>query len=82
MEFENIIVEKKDNYAIVKINRTKVMNALNPATIEELDRAFWEFGKDRSILGVILTGEGRAFVAGADLGQGNPGGSENPAELT
>ena len=45
------------------------MNALNDQTLDELERLFTAIEKDREVLGVILTGEGRAFVAGADISQ-------------
>ena len=51
------------------MNRPKALNALNDQTLDELERLFTAIEKDREVLGVILTGEGRAFVAGADISQ-------------
>jgi enoyl-CoA hydratase len=70
MTYENILLEKKNAIAYVTVNRPKVLNALNGATIEELRAAFHELKHDASIRVVILTGAGeKAFVAGADIGE-------------
>ena len=70
MTYENILFEKKNSIAYVTINRPKVLNALNTATMEELGGAFQEIKNDASIRVVILTGSGeKAFVAGADIGE-------------
>jgi enoyl-CoA hydratase len=70
MIYENILLDKKDAIAYVTVNRPKVLNALNGATIEELRAAFHELKQDASIRVVILTGAGeKAFVAGADIGE-------------
>ncbi len=72
MNFQNLIVEKKDNILIVKINRPAKYNALNDATITELGILFDEINEDDSVSAVILTGEGdKAFVAGADISELN-----------
>ena len=68
MSFENILVEKNDRIATVTINRPTKLNALNKATIKELNEAFTELASDGEIRAVILTGRGeKAFVAGADI---------------
>jgi len=70
MTFENILLEKKNSIAYVTVNRPKVLNALNLATMEELGTAFLEIRSDASIRVAILTGAGeKAFVAGADIGE-------------
>ncbi len=70
MTYENILLEKKNSIAYVTVNRPKVLNALNGATVEELRAAFHELKHDASIRVVILTGAGeKAFVAGADIGE-------------
>jgi enoyl-CoA hydratase/carnithine racemase len=70
MTYENILFEKKNSIAYVTVNRPKVLNALNMATIEELGVAFQEIKKDSSIRVAILTGAGeKSFVAGADIGE-------------
>src|SRR6202049_2504147 len=70
MNFENILVEKKNSIAYVTVNRPKVLNALNLATMEELRAAFHDIKTDKSVRVVILTGAGeKAFIAGADIGE-------------
>jgi enoyl-CoA hydratase/carnithine racemase len=70
MNFENIILEKKNAIAYVTVNRPKVLNALNMATMEELRTAFHDIKNDKVIRVVILTGAGeKAFIAGADISE-------------
>src|SRR6202008_2293897 len=70
MTFENILHEKKNSIAYVTVNRPKVLNALNMATMEELRAAFIEVQNDAAIRVAILTGSGeKAFIAGADIGE-------------
>ncbi|MFC1849711.1 enoyl-CoA hydratase/isomerase family protein [candidate division CSSED10-310 bacterium] len=69
MEYETLLIEKKDKYAIVTINRPKVLNALNARVIDELHHVFDALKSDDSVLGVILTGAGKAFIAGADISE-------------
>lgn len=67
--FENLSVNvESDGLAMVTVERPKVLNALNDATIAEIDRCFQRLGEDDAVRGVILTGAGeKAFVAGADI---------------
>lgn len=67
MEFKNLIVEKKGAIAILKFNRPKALNALNSETLIELKAAGEALNADTTIKVVIVTGEGKAFVAGADI---------------
>jgi enoyl-CoA hydratase/carnithine racemase len=70
MHFENILVEKKGSVAYVTVNRPKVLNALNMATMEELRTAFEDIKNDPTLRVAILTGAGeKAFIAGADIGE-------------
>jgi enoyl-CoA hydratase len=67
---ENIVVEKSDRIATITINRPDKLNALNAATIGELDRAFRDAAADDDVRGIVLTGAGeKAFVAGADIAE-------------
>jgi enoyl-CoA hydratase len=66
MDYMNILVEKKESVAIIKINRPAVMNALNTETLTELQECMKEMGAEPSVKVIIITGEGKAFVAGAD----------------
>ena len=67
MEYNNLIVEKNEGICIVKINRPKSLNALNEEVLCELEWAFDDIKNDSSVKVVIITGEGKAFVAGADI---------------
>jgi enoyl-CoA hydratase len=69
MEYKNILVEKKDGIGIIKINRPNMLNALNRETILELTKAVEELDRDKNIKVAILAGEGKAFIAGADIKQ-------------
>lgn len=70
MDFENILVEKKEAIAQITINRPSKLNALNKATIEELHQAFKALEQDKSTRAIIITGSGeKAFVAGADISE-------------
>jgi enoyl-CoA hydratase len=53
--------------AVVTIDRPEALNALNDETLAALEGAFNALGIDRSVRAVILTGSGKAFVAGADI---------------
>jgi len=70
MTFENILLEKKNSIAYITVNRPKVLNALNMATMEELRAAFTDAKNDAAVRVVIMTGSGeKAFIAGADIGE-------------
>ena len=71
MQLETVLYEKIDEIAIIKLNRPKVLNAINMQLTHDLHQALAEVALDTSVKGVILKGEGRAFCAGDDL-------SENP----
>ncbi len=70
MTFSNLLLEKKNAIATVTVNRPKVLNALNSATLEELRAAFRDIQNDVSVRVALLTGGGdKAFIAGADIGE-------------
>ena len=70
MTFENLLIERDGAVAIVTINRPKVLNALNTATMEELTAAFAALGADDTVRAIVLTGGGeKSFVAGADINE-------------
>ena len=67
---ENVKLIKTNQIAYVTIDRPKVLNALNMATMEELQEVFTDLAADKVIRVVILTGGGeKAFVAGADINE-------------
>ncbi|WP_324720291.1 enoyl-CoA hydratase/isomerase family protein [Salinimicrobium sp. HB62] len=70
MEFENILFEENNSIGYITINRPSKLNALNRATIGELNEAFESAREDRDIKVIILSGSGeKAFVAGADISE-------------
>ncbi|MEW5917488.1 MAG: enoyl-CoA hydratase-related protein [Gemmatimonadota bacterium] len=58
-----------DRVATITVNRPDKLNALNHDTLSELERAIDEAGSRDDVGGVIITGAGRAFVAGADISE-------------
>ena len=64
---DNLIVETRNQVAIVTLNRPDVRNAFDDALIADLTRAFEAIDQDRSIVAMVLAGAGKAFCAGADL---------------
>ena len=68
MSYENILSENKDGICYITINRPKELNALNSATIVELNKAITKADNDNAVRCIILTGaDAKAFVAGADI---------------
>lgn len=69
MSYTNLLVEKNDGVTVVTINRPKKLNALNSETIKELHQVFTVLNNDVETRVVLLTGAGKAFVAGADISE-------------
>ena len=67
--YKNIKYEVKGNLGYLTINRPKALNALNTEVLSELADALKEIEADDAVKAVIVTGEGKAFVAGADIAQ-------------
>ena len=70
--YQTIRYEKNGDIGIVTINRPEALNALNSTVISELELVIAEVQKDADLRAFILTGEGRSFVAGADIGEQYP----------
>ena len=70
--YQTIRCEKQDGIAIVTIDRPEALNALNSTVITNLEQVVTTLENDRDIRCMILTGEGRSFVAGADIGAQYP----------
>jgi enoyl-CoA hydratase len=68
MSYELIIVEKKERVGLLRLNRPKQMNALNPPLMLELGKALYELDADDGIGAIVITGNEKAFAAGADIG--------------
>ena len=64
-----INLEVKDHVAVMTVNRPEALNALNTAVLNELDKVIDEVEANDEVYVAILTGEGRSFVAGADIGE-------------
>jgi enoyl-CoA hydratase len=67
MTYSTIRTEVHDRVGLVQINRPKALNALNATVMEELATALEEFDADPDIGAMVLTGDERAFAAGADI---------------
>jgi enoyl-CoA hydratase len=66
-EYSNILVERRGAVGILTLNRPQALNALNAALIAELGAAFDELESDPAIGAIVVTGNDKAFAAGADI---------------
>src|SRR5262245_32310123 len=86
MAFETILYDVSQRVATVTLNRPARLKAVNTTVIRELVEAFDQADADDGVRAVIVTGAGRAFCAGADLGgggktfAGGPGRTERPED--
>jgi enoyl-CoA hydratase len=70
VSYENILLSSDGAVATVTINRPEKMNALNDATLHELEHAFDAVKADESARALVITGSGdKAFIAGADINE-------------
>ena len=69
MPAEFVKYEASENVAVITIDRPKALNALNPQVVSELHAAFEMAAADDAVKAVVLTGSGKAFVAGADISE-------------
>lgn len=68
MNYETLLIEKKDTISLITINRPESLNALNAKTIKEISLALDDIAADKSCRVLVLTGSGeKSFVAGADI---------------
>jgi len=67
MEFKSLILKKENKVCVLSINRPNALNALNTETLQELNAAIDLIERDEEVYVVLITGEGKAFVAGADI---------------
>lgn len=67
MVFKNLLIETYGKICIVKINRPESLNALNEEIYKEIYQCFSQLEKNNEIDVILLTGEGRSFVAGVDI---------------
>jgi enoyl-CoA hydratase len=70
MNYENLLITIEDYIATIVINRPTKLNALNIATINDLNKALKVLSKNKEVRVIVLTGSGeKAFVAGADISE-------------
>ena len=69
MSYQHLLLSVQDRIATLTVNRPDKLNALNAALIGELGTAIDELQSRDDVAGIILTGAGRAFVAGADISE-------------
>ncbi len=67
-DYRTIIVRVEDNHADIRLNRPEVRNALNTFMVNEIKSAFDALEKDASIKTITISGSGKAFCSGADIG--------------
>ena len=68
MEKQSVRLEIKDRIAYVTLARPEVRNAFDPASIDQITKTFTSLQDQNDLVAVILTGEGKSFCSGADLG--------------
>ncbi len=72
MEYKNILLDINEHIAVITLNRSDKLNALNHQTLIELKSVFEVLKSDENVFVVIVTGSGeKAFVAGADISEIN-----------
>jgi len=70
VDFKNILLEQRENIAVLSLNRPHKLNAFTFSMMQEIISALDSLEADDSVHAVIITGKGRAFCAGADLSSG------------
>jgi len=70
MDFQDIRIEKDGLLAILTIARPQKLNAVTADSIDEIEAALDQLDRDETVRAIIVTGEGRAFCAGADISGG------------
>src|SRR3954452_19907372 len=68
MTYESIKTEQKGRVGLITLNRPKQLNALNPQLMQELGAALYAYDADQGIGAIVITGNEKAFAAGADIG--------------
>jgi enoyl-CoA hydratase len=68
MSYEFILAEVKGRVALITLNRPRQLNALAPKLMQELGAALYGFDADDGVGAIVITGNDKAFAAGADIG--------------
>ena len=66
MNFETILIDKKDHIGIISLNRPDQLNTFNVTMAKELNQSLSEMDQDNEIRVVIVKGNGRVFSAGIE----------------
>ncbi|MGZ8268647.1 MAG: enoyl-CoA hydratase-related protein, partial [Burkholderiales bacterium] len=69
MSYECITVAQKGRVGVITLDRPKQLNALSPALMAELGRALAAFDSDEGVGAIVITGNDKAFAAGADIAE-------------
>jgi len=72
MAYKTIIVETREHVGLVTLNRPKAMNALNAELMRELGQALLKFDAEPGVGAIVITGNEKAFAAGADIKEMRP----------
>jgi 2-(1,2-epoxy-1,2-dihydrophenyl)acetyl-CoA isomerase len=80
MELTRILWEERDGVGIVTLNRPERLNALDVATIAELEHVVGRAANDDAVRCLLIAANGRGFCAGADVKEWSAGGERDPAE--
>ncbi|MEM7498706.1 MAG: enoyl-CoA hydratase [Pseudomonadota bacterium] len=72
MAYETIIVERQEHVALIRLNRPAAMNALNSQLMRELGEALRKADADEDVGAIVITGNEKAFAAGADIKEMRP----------
>ena len=67
MAYEFILAQTRGKVGLITLNRPKQMNALNPKLMQELADAMYAFDADDAVGAIVITGNEKAFAAGADI---------------
>ncbi len=81
MNFETVELDHRDGYAVLTLNRPDVLNSFNALMHAEIRQAVTSVERDASIRCLLLTGAGRGFCAGQDLGDRNVSDAAAPLDL-
>jgi len=68
MTYQNILAARRERVGVITLNRPQALNALNDSLMDELGSALLEFDADEGIGAIVITGNEKAFAAGADIG--------------
>ena len=69
MDHKYLTLTQDGNVGVITISRPKALNALNRSVLKELSNAIDQLEKNKDVYVIVLTGEGKSFVAGADIAE-------------